>query len=163
MAHMTMGLAARDSVSPAQVLAQTGMALGSRILTAKGYAAVEDIEAGDRVISRDTGMVRVAEVRRTQLSLPMIRIKTGAFNDGCPERDLLVGCDQPIFVRDWRAQAMFKRKSIMVSAAKLFDGEFIVSDEDITATVVQILFDRPHILYVGGLELGCAASLPDPL
>ncbi|MBT0956370.1 Hint domain-containing protein [Alphaproteobacteria bacterium KMM 3653] len=161
MAQIARNIIADQAIAPSQIFSQVGIAAGSVVLTAKGETLVEDIRPGDRVISRDRGMVHVTEVREIELSRPAIRVKAGALGEGIPGTDMVLGCDQPVLVRDWRAKAMFRKDRCVVPASALSDGEFVVTEENGTNKVYQIFCAEPHILYVNGVELGCGATLPE--
>jgi hypothetical protein len=64
----------------------------------------------------------------------------------------------PILIRDWRAQALFNARQAVVRADRLIDDEFITDAGRQTLTVYDLHFDRPHILYVDGLEVASEAQ-----
>ncbi|WP_135506346.1 Hint domain-containing protein [Roseovarius aestuariivivens] len=132
----------------------TGFLPSSIILTLAGEKRVEDLSAGDRVITRDGGMAVLKDVRSRQISTRAVRIKAGSLGHTRPERDVTVPAGQPVLIRDWRARAVFGATRAMVPAHRLADGEFITLQDHVTMTVFELEFDRPHVLYVDGLEVG---------
>ncbi|MFZ1661095.1 MAG: Hint domain-containing protein, partial [Paracoccaceae bacterium] len=77
----------------------TCLTTGTFVTTLKGEIAIEDLEVGDRVVTRDNGLQTVRRIsRRTfdfgQLSqvphLHPILVSTGSLGKGLPENDMLV-------------------------------------------------------------------------
>lgn len=130
-----------------------GLVAGSIILTLDGEVAVEDITVGARVITRDSGMALVRRIAVRQLRCDVVRIKAGSLGHTRPERDVTVMAGQKILVRDWRAKAVFSRKTALVAARDLVDGEFVTLQTGQFMTVFEIEFDSGHIVYADGLEV----------
>ena len=128
---------------------------GSRILTARGEALVETIKVGDRVITRDRGMVVVRDIVRSVAArgAPMVSVPANAMGQGRPERDLTLPPDQPIVLRDWRARTIFGAKEARVAMARLVDGSIIRTVKVKGGAVYSLVLDQPCALYVDGLEL----------
>jgi len=131
----------------------TGLMADSIILTMKGEMPVADLRAGDRIITRDAGMVTVKSVRQRAVTATMVQIKAGSLGHTRPERDVLLPAGQAVLIRDWRARAVFGSKQAMVPAECLVDGEFITLQDTRNLTVYELEFDAPHVLYVDGLEV----------
>ncbi len=85
-------------------------AAGTRILTADGEKAVEEIAAGDMVVTLageqhvsqpvkwvGERRINIAAHPRPELVAP-VRIRRGAFGEGLPQRDLVVSPDHCLFV-----------------------------------------------------------------
>ncbi|MEM7642327.1 MAG: Hint domain-containing protein [Pseudomonadota bacterium] len=138
---------------------------GSRVLTARGEALVETLVQGDRVISRDHGMVRIRDVVRGEAprGAAMVLFPAGSLGRGRPERDVLLPLDQPLVLRDWRARALFSAKEARVAALRLVDKAVIRRVSSPGLATFAIVLDRPSALYVDGLELvsGAMDALPD--
>ncbi len=140
-----------DSVPPPQNF--SGLMATSIIMTQNGEAQVQNIKAGDRIITRDCGMAVVKSVRSRCVATRAVHIKAGSFGHTRPNRDATLPWGQLVLIRDWRAQAIFCAKQAMVEAHRLIDGEFITRRDHITMTLYELEFDRPHVLYVDGLEV----------
>ncbi len=132
----------------------TGLMAQSIVLTRNGETPAGDIKPGDHVITRDTGMAVVAAVRKRTLRAPAVTIAAGSLGDTRPDRDMTLPAGQPVLVRDWRAQALFGARQAMVAAGRLVDGEFIRDAGVIEMTLCEIIFERDHVLYADGLEVG---------
>ena len=146
-------------IRPAQAVGVrnlTGLVAGTTLLTLDGELPVETLAAGDRVITRDCGMAILREVRVFTVTAEMIRIKAGTLGNTRPDRDMAVFAQTPIHIRDWRAQALYGQKTAMVSAERLIDGEFITRSEPQSVMMFELVFDRQHILYADGMEVGSA-------
>lgn len=137
----------------------TGLPSDSYILTLDGERQVSELNVGDRVITRDSGVARVTSVRSRKVSARAVRILAGSLGHTRPERDVLLPAGQPVLIRDWRAAAVFSSVgAAMVDAERLVDGEFITEAGEQEMTLYELSFERPHILYVDGLELASDAA-----
>ena len=131
----------------------------SYILTLDGEKPVSELSVGDRVITRDSGVARVTSVRSRKITTRAVRIQAGSLGHTRPERDVLLPAGQPVLIRDWRASAMFSSVgAAMIEAHRLIDGEFITDEGEQDMTLYELDFDRPHILYVDGLEVASDAA-----
>lgn len=133
----------------------TGLLAHSIILTLAGEKPVGDVVSGDRVITRDSGSAVVHNVRRRKITCDRVIIQAGSLGDKRPDCDTVLPAGQPVLIRDWRAEAMFGSRQALVAAERLIDGEFIRRDASTEMTVIELEFDRAHILYVDGLEVAC--------
>lgn len=145
---------------PGVALHLGGLAEGTQILTAKGLVAVDDIQAGDRLVTRERGMQRVAFV--TQRLLPsgeVMRIKPQALGGSAGDPDVILAPSQRVLLRDWRAKAMFGRSIALIQARKLADGELIARRPARNLRLYSLHFDRELIIYAGGIEVGSATPV----
>lgn len=131
-----------------------GFLSGTILLTQDGEMPVEFISAGDKIITRDAGFVKVLDVTRMVQTVRAISFAAGSLGDTRPDQDLILPESQPVLIRDWRAEAMFGTRQALVRADALVDGEFIRDLGARKMELFQLQFDSSHILYAGGLELG---------
>ncbi|MFB9149567.1 Hint domain-containing protein [Roseovarius ramblicola] len=136
----------------------TGLCAVGLLLTAAGERPVGALRPGDRVITRDAGMVTLRALTRRRLHTPLVRIRAGSLGHRRPGRDALLPACQPILLRDWRAHALFGRAQILVAAARLVDGEFVTHEGTGALDLCQLDFGAPHILYLDGLEVASHAA-----
>jgi len=136
----------------------SGLAAGTTVMTLDGEKAVENLCAGDRIITRDAGMSVLRDIRSKSVRVTPIRIKAGSLGHTRPQEDMLVGPDTLVHIRDWRAKALFGADVATVKAKRLIDGEFVCEAESATMTVYELVFDRQHILYADGLEVASTAA-----
>jgi len=142
---------------PESTVIAGGLPAGAIIMTLDGEKPIEDLRPGDRIVTRDAGMVVLKRLQHTTLRTRIIRIKAGSLGHTRPERDVYVPETQGILVRDWRAEALFGKKQAMVPAAKLVDGEFITDIGRGDLTLYHLTFDAPHVIYADGLEMACGS------
>lgn len=135
-----------------------GFALGSKILTLDGELPVEFLSAGDRVITRDSGMAILTSVRARRVRCEMIEVMGGTLGHERPDCDTLLPAHQKVLVRDWRAEALRGKAQALVAASELVDGEFIRAVGAQLVTLYELTFEAPHILYVDGMELACDSA-----
>jgi hypothetical protein len=150
---MHMGTITDAAVVATDSTTTTGLLAGTTLLTLEGELPVEHLSAGDRVITRDSGMAVLKDIRRVHTKLQTVRIKAGSLGHSRPDRDMVVAPCAQLHIRDWRAEALFGAASANVPAFKLVDGEFLSHEDAREVTVFELVFDRQHILYADGVEL----------
>lgn len=146
---------------PAAVAAQPiryGLLAGTPVLTMAGEIAIEKLTPGTAVITR-SGMRKIAAISRCLVqNLAIVHIPQGVLGTGRPQVDVQVSSQQPILLRDWRAKALFDTESALIAAERLVDGTFIRQAQLAEACVYSLHFEQPEIIYVGELEMSCAAA-----
>lgn len=142
--------------NPAAVRDLSGLAEGTIILTLDGELPVEHLAPGDRIITRDTGMAVLLDLDVTETLVAPIRVKAGSLGHTRPDRDMLLGPDAKIHIRDWRAEALFGSRTADVPARKLVDREFVTHADPRRMRLYSLVFDRAHIVYADGLEVATA-------
>ena len=130
-----------------------GLGAGTIILTLKGEMAVEHLRPGDRIITRDSGVAVLRQVRKTRQTVCPIMIRAGSLGHTRPDADLILPPGTSVHIRDWRAKALYGQPTANVPAQRLVDGEFVIALPKQDMTTFQLLFDMPHILYASGLEV----------
>ena len=135
----------------------TGICAGTTIMTLDGEIPVEHLSVGDRVITRDSGMAVLRDIKVEKHRTQAIRIKAGSLGHTRPDRDMIVAPQAQIHIRDWRAEALFGASAAMVSADRLVDGEYLAFQDTHELTLYTLTFDRQHILYADGVEMASAA------
>ncbi len=137
----------------------SGIAAGSMVLTLRGAVAVEDLQIGERIITRNGARSLRALECEAVTDLAVVRIAPGALGHDRPEVELTVPAGQQVFLRDWRAQAIYGTREAMIPAARLVDGEFLRAEQAGELRLFRLAFDRPEIIYADGVELACAPLL----
>ena len=137
-----------------------GFPRGSTILTLDGALPVEFLSPGDRIISRDRGMVILQAVEVVDIDCDTVAIMAGTLGADRPDCDVILPAHQEVLLRDWRARALYGRDQALAMTGDLADGEFIRHVGRQTLTLIQLHFDAPHILYVDGMELACSPQEP---
>ena len=137
--------------------------LGTRILTPDGEVAIEELEAGDRVVTRDHGVQRIRWIGATTLPAGYVRsnphlrpilIRQGALGEGVPQADLRVSRQHRILVRDWRSEVMFgDANGVLTAAFTLCNDSTIVQERpDGPVTYIHMAFDQHEVVYAEGVE-----------
>ncbi len=132
-----------------------GIAAGTAVLTRDGEIPVDWLMAGDRVITRDTGLATLLAVEsRVVPQAGLVRVRAGALGAGRPGHDLLLAPDQPVLLRDWRARAMFGPPQVRVPVAALLEGEGIAAvGAGGELRLFTLVLADPHVIYADGVEL----------
>ena len=130
---------------------------GTVVLTLDGALPVEFLSPGDRVITRDSGFAKLVDVKTTKQKMPAVGIRAGSLGNSRPDRDAVFPAHQNILVRDWRAKAIFGREQALVPASRLTDGEFVRHLGEVEMTLVELVFETPHIIYADGIEVASSA------
>lgn len=130
-----------------------GLCAGTTVMTLDGELPVEHLAPGDRIITRDSGMAVLRDIRRKTASVTTIQIKAGSLGHTRPENDMTVGPDTLVHIRDWRAKALFGADVATVKAKRLIDGEFVSEQPARELTTYELIFDKQHIVYADGLEV----------
>jgi hypothetical protein len=157
---------------------------GTSIATPHGERPVEDIRAGDEVLTADGEAVEVRWVGRQSLitmfaarALPIV-IRAGALGDNVPSRDLHVSPDHAILIDEYLvcAQALVNGTTITVMDnppaqldyyhLELDTHRIIIADgtpvESFVDNVTRAGFDNYHEWIALGLEPQPAECLPYP-
>ncbi|WP_052500789.1 Hint domain-containing protein [Jannaschia aquimarina] len=132
---------------------------GTRILAADGEIPVEALSPGSRVVTRDRGMVEIRAVHRAPVPAgqEMILVPVGAMGRGRPGCDLLLVPDQPVVLRGWRAQTLFRAREARVAIGRIADGTVIRHVHGPAMLAVSLVLDGPSALYAEGLEVVSAS------
>ncbi|WP_425044219.1 Hint domain-containing protein [Primorskyibacter sp. S87] len=135
-----------------------GLSWDTILLTAEGEQPVQMISPGDRIITRDSGFVRLTGMRSIRVMTRAIYFTAGSLGDTRPDCDLILPAGQQVLIRDWRARALFGQSEALVRADALPDKEFVRDLGEMEMELFQPEFEAPHVIYAGGLELGCPGT-----
>ncbi|MEM9797977.1 MAG: Hint domain-containing protein [Pseudomonadota bacterium] len=148
----------RQSAPPRNTICFTE---GTLVDTQRGPVAVEDIFAGDRVMTRDDGAQEVLWTGLRRLSghqlsaspgLRPVRIRADALRPGSPDPDLLVSPSHQLLVAGPKARALWGEPEVLIRARDLVDDRRILVDHRLTeVTYVHLLFRRHQIVRANGL------------
>lgn len=124
---------------------------GTRIATATGLRAIETLQPGDQVITRDNGLQPVRWISQSTVpakgNLAPVRIPAGLFGS---ERDLLVSPQHRMLYTGSSATLLCGEREVLVSALHLVNGSSIRQQPGGMVTYVHLLFDRHEIIYAEG-------------
>ena len=134
---------------------------GTLIATPEGMRRVEELQAGDLVLTQDAGPQPLRWVGRRSVSaegsFAPIRFAAGAHGAA---RELLLSPQHRVLVRDPVAELLFGEAEVLVAAKDLVDGTRVDVVEGGMVEYVHILFDRHHIVFSEGLA--SESFLPGP-
>ena len=150
---MHLGTEIRPAAAADVTTGLSGLTAGTVVLTLDGEMPVEHLAAGDRIITRDTGMAVLRAVEVSETTLAPVRIKAGSLGHTRPDEDTLVAPGARVHVRDWRAAALYGKAQASVPAHRLIDREFVAELPARRMKTYRLVFDRSHIVYANGLEI----------
>lgn len=132
---------------------------GTRIATPQGERLVEELEVGDRVITRDNGIqeIRWIGVRRLNgLELALsdhlqpVLIRKGALGKGLPERDMMVSPQHRVLMANDRTALYFEDREVLVAAKHLVGMDGIERVERASVTYIHFMFDQHEVVLSDG-------------
>ncbi len=136
----------------------SGLAQGTRVMTMDGAIPVEFLSPGDRIITR-AGVRTLTRVDVCEYDAAQAcHISASVLGHDKPEADVTVGPATPIYLRDWRAKALYGRSQVLVHAGRLADGEFVsIEDAPGKTRFFSLVFETQQVFYAEGLEIASAA------
>lgn len=115
---------------------------GTRIACANGEIAVEDLDVGDRVITRDHGYQKIRWIGRTtvkaHVEIAPIRIRKGVLQN---VRDLRISPNHRVLLKGPMLELLLGHTEVLVPAKYLVDGETILRELPGDVEYFHILFD----------------------
>ena len=147
---------------------------GTLIATQRGEIAAEALHPGDRVVSRDRGLVPLRWTGQITARTAPVCIPRHALGRNQPARDLYLAPDQKIWLRGAAFRDLFASHEVLVPAAALDGWSGISQARYLTgATYILLLFDQPEIILADGLQIesrrpdtaldGMSCTARDPL
>jgi len=132
---------------------------GSRIATPKGEIMVQDLQAGDRVITRDDGVQDIQWIGRKKLGAgdliadPQLRpvlIKAGSLGNGLPERDMMVSPNHRMLMANATTQVLFDEREVLVAAKHLVGRPGIQQIDSLGTEYIHVMFERHQVILGDG-------------
>ena len=125
---------------------------GTRLATALGLRAIEDLKVGDLVITRDHGLQPIRWVGRRRVPgqgrLAPVRIRAGVLTG--QEGDLVVSPQHRVLFTGYKAELLFGDSEVLAPALHLVDGIDVVQEGRLEVDYIHILFDRHEIVFAQG-------------
>ncbi|WP_434613436.1 Hint domain-containing protein [Tabrizicola sp. M-4] len=126
-------------------------AAGTRIETAEGLIAVEDLREGMRVETMDRGLQPLRRVLAKTVSgmgaLAPVVIEAGVLGNG---RALRLSPHHRMVVSGWRAELLTGEPEVLAKARDLLDGRRVRVEPVAEVTYFHLLFDRHEIVFAEG-------------
>ena len=132
---------------------------GMVIATPTGERLVEDLQVGDRVITRDNGLQEIRWIGRRDLSLKELRrapnlkpilIKAGSLGNDLPERDMLVSPQHRMLLASDHSTLYFEEREVLAAAKHLTQKEGVSSIDTNGVSYVHFMFDRHEVVLSNG-------------
>jgi len=132
---------------------------GTRIATPRGEIPVEDLQPGDRVVTRDNGLQQIRWTGARSLDygqlaaaphLKPILIARGSLGEDLPEQDMLVSPNHRMLVANERTALYFEDHEVLVAAKHLVDHKGVRPVEALGTTYVHFLCDRHEVVLANG-------------
>lgn len=125
---------------------------GTRIATARGQLPVEDLEVGDRVITRDRGYQQIRWIGSTSLEarahIAPIIIRAGVMQN---DRDLRVSPNHRLLMKGPMVEFFVGHSEVLVAAKHLVDDVQVLRAAPGRVEYFHILFDHHELV----LSEGC--------
>ncbi len=150
---------ARHPQPPAPLPESPCFTPGTRIATARGERLVEDLRAGDRVVTRDNGLQEIRWIGRRDFDgrelaanphLNPVLIRAGALGGGLPERDMRLSPNHRIMVSSEQTALYFEDREVLAAAKHLVNNRGIFEVETVRTTYLHLLFDRHEVILSDG-------------
>ena len=132
---------------------------GTRIATPRGELCVEDLEVGDRIITRDNGIQEIRWVGERTLKgseltklghLRPVLIKKGALGNGLPERDMKVSPNHRMLVSNEKTAFYFEESEVLVAAKHLVGLPGVEFTDVSEVTYIHFMFDQHEVVLSDG-------------
>jgi hypothetical protein len=143
---------------PAPQYPHPGLVAGSVVWTADGAIPVEFLAPGDRIVTRDAGLVAVAALHFVQYRGDFIEIAAHSLGQSRPDTDTITPATQTVLLRGQIARRLTGQDSAVLPASQLDQIPGVTRRVMIEMTLVQLIFDHPHLVYADGLETVCASK-----
>ncbi|MEP1766913.1 MAG: Hint domain-containing protein [Sulfitobacter sp.] len=132
---------------------------GTRVATRRGEVLTQQLQVGDKVITRDNGVKEVRWIGRRNLSpqelaaTPAhypIQIKAGALGQNSPQRDLCVSPNHRILLSSEDAQLMFGESEVLIAAKHLtgLPGVDVLPVRRVS--YIHVMFDNHEVILANG-------------
>ncbi|MCR8547204.1 Ig-like domain-containing protein [Salipiger sp. P9] len=132
---------------------------GTLIATPQGERLVEDLEVGDRVITRDNGIQEIRWIGRKDLTghelarkphLRPVLIQQGALGKNLPEHDLLVSPNHRVLVANDKTALYFEEREVLAAAKHLTGLDGVDEVETLGVTYIHMMFDNHEVVLSNG-------------
>ncbi|WP_319823573.1 Hint domain-containing protein [Thalassovita sp.] len=132
---------------------------GTLIATPRGAVPVQDLCAGDKVLTRDNGVQEIRWVGAKELSglelvhsahLKPVLIRAGALGNGLPERDMMVSPNHRVLVTGDKTALYFEEREVLAAAKHLVGMDGIQTVTPMGTTYIHFMFDHHEVVLSDG-------------
>ena len=135
---------------------------GAMVDTPQGPVAVENLRAGDQVLTVDNGPQPILWAGKKKPSalefcffpqLAPVTIKRGALGPDMPRTDLTVSSLHRVLIRSYQTQYLFGEEEVLADAASLVNGTSIIfTPGRPQVTYRHLLLENHELLLVNGIQ-----------
>ncbi|WP_288940491.1 Hint domain-containing protein [uncultured Roseovarius sp.] len=132
---------------------------GTVIATPKGERLVEDLQAGDRIITRDNGIQEIRWLGRRDLQgrellqaphLKPVLIRAGSLGHGLPETDMVVSPNHRVLINNDRTALYFEEREVLAAAKHLTGLDGVDAVEASSVSYIHFMFDQHEVVLSNG-------------
>ena len=132
---------------------------GTTIATPRGERLVEELQVGDKIITRDNGIQEIAWVGHKEMAgtalarnphLKPILIRAGALGGGLPERDMIVSPNHRVLVASEKTQLYFEEREVLAAAKHMTGAPGISAIDTMRTTYIHFMFERHEVVLSNG-------------
>lgn len=159
--HETLTVASEANFQNYEFINAVCFTAGTMIETPEGLVAIETLQQGDLVLTRN-GPQAVRWIGKRRLDsvdlggnpkmLP-IRVPAGAFGNGLPKRDVTFSPQHRVLIRSSIAERMFGSQEVLVPVKQLIGVNGIeVAGDTREVTYIHVMFEEHQLVEVEGIE-----------
>lgn len=126
---------------------------GTKLATRRGEVAIEDLRAGDEVVSRDHGLTPVRWVGRLFAQNAPIKVPAGAMGRHVPARDCWLSPDSRLWMKGAEFEQAFTAREVLVPVKDLVGWRGIREDNSRGSEFFLLLCDTPSIVTADGMPV----------
>jgi len=136
---------------------------GTRLRTERGEVAIEDLEIGDRLLTRDDGAQEVLWSGHRRMSgarlfaLPdqrPIRLRVNALGIDRPDADLVVSPEHRVLVGGDTTRDLWGEAEVLVRAGDLVGDRGVTVDHSLRETwYIHLMLERHQVIWANGLQV----------
>ncbi|MEP1767526.1 MAG: Hint domain-containing protein [Sulfitobacter sp.] len=132
---------------------------GTRIATPHGEVLVQDLNVGDRVVTRDNGLQTIRWIGKQVMlrddfedapHLAPIQIAKGALGNDLPERDMMVSPNHRMLVANDKTALYFEEREVLVAAKHLTGLPKVSKVMEVDTTYIHLMFDQHEVILSDG-------------
>lgn len=132
---------------------------GTAIATPRGERLVEELQVGDKIITRDNGIQEIRWLGAKKMDwkalasnphLKPILIQKGALGNGLPERDMLVSPNHRVLMSSDKTALYFEEREVLAAAKHLVNNRGIHEVDTMGTTYLHFMFDQHEVVLSNG-------------
>ena len=132
---------------------------GTAIATMRGERLVEELQVGDKVITRDNGIQEIRWIGTKTLHagdliraphLKPILIKRGSLGENLPERDMMVSPNHRMLVSNEKTSLYFEEREVLAAAKHMTGTSGVCEAEVSKVTYIHFMFDQHEVVLSSG-------------